>query len=55
MTRAKRTRRWYVFLPGEVYANGPFEACGLRAARQWVRDWRKFKRLPRGTQIWLAK
>lgn len=45
-------RRWWVLLPGAVYANGTFRASDLQGAKQWVRDWLGINRLPRGTQVW---
>jgi hypothetical protein len=49
-----RTTRWWVFYPGEVYANN----CDFRVPiaesqfRAWLRNFHKVERLPRGIQIW---
>lgn len=51
------SRAWYVFLPGEVYANGPVrfpEPISERKFRAWVRRWISVDRLPRYTQVWRA-
>jgi len=49
-----KSKTWWVFLPGEVYANSwHFEdAVTEREARAWVRECLELKRLPRGTQAW---
>lgn len=47
-------KRWMVHFRGQFYSNGPFEAPSYRAALQWVREWAGVKRLPPGTEVYLA-
>jgi len=46
-------RRWYVHVPGMVYALGPgWRGFTEREFRAAVRRMLSRSRLPRGTQIW---
>jgi len=49
-----KNRKWFVFLPGEVYANDyRFERpVTEREVREYVRERLGVERLPRGTQVW---
>ena len=51
-----KSKRWYYFLPGGVYALGPSIAKSERAMREIIlRSWYPGrKRLPRGVQVWKA-
>ena len=60
-----KAKAWFVWFPGQVYANGPVrfrEPITEEEFRAWVRDWlsepiagQRVKRLPRGTQVWPTK
>lgn len=51
------SRAWYLHLPGDVYALGPFRferPTTEQEARAYMRDWLKVQRLPIGAQVWKA-
>ncbi len=45
-------KRYYFTLPGYFHAIGPIAVRSKEAAKQWIRDWLKVKRLPNHTEIW---
>lgn len=52
MKRQRKSYKWFRF-PGNFYAgNFPDAQPTIQAARQWLRDYLKVKRLPNGTEIW---
>ena len=49
-----KRKKWVFKLPSEVYASDFIfkKPVTLRHAKQYVRDWLRVKRLPRGTEYW---
>jgi len=50
-----KSKRWYVHLPGAVYANGPVyfpEPISAEEFKAWVREWLGVDRVLPGTGIW---